>query len=166
MTAVLNDTTSLRAVYGAFPTGVTAVAALIDGTPVGLVASSFTTVSLAPPLVSVCMAHTSSTWPVLRRAESLGISVLSSEHRSICRRLAGPSDERFTGVAWRTTPDGAVLLDGAGAWLECSVDNEVRAGDHDIVVLRVHDLHADEAVDPLVFHSGTFRSLDPRFQEP
>ncbi|MFE3287545.1 flavin reductase family protein, partial [Streptomyces sp. NPDC059233] len=67
MTAVLHDTTSLRAVYGAFPTGVTAIAALIDGAPVGLAASSFTTVSLAPPLVSVCMAHTSSTWPVLRR---------------------------------------------------------------------------------------------------
>jgi flavin reductase (DIM6/NTAB) family NADH-FMN oxidoreductase RutF len=166
VTAVLHDTTSLRTVYGAFPTGVTAIAALIDGPPVGLVASSFTTVSLAPPLVSVCMAHTSSTWPVLRRAERLGISVLGTEHRSICRRLAGPSDERFTGVAWRATPDGAVLLDGAGAWLECSVDKEVRAGDHDIVVLRVHDLHADKAVDPLVFHASTFRSLGPRPQEP
>lgn len=166
MTAVLHDTTSLRTVYGAFPTGVTAIAALIDGPPVGLVANSFTTVSLAPPLVSVCMAHTSSTWPVLRRAERLGISVLGAEHRSICRRLAGPSDERFTGVAWRATPDGAVLLDGAGAWLECSVDKEVRAGDHDIVVLRVHDLHADKAVDPLVFHASTFRSLGPRPQEP
>jgi flavin reductase (DIM6/NTAB) family NADH-FMN oxidoreductase RutF len=166
VTAVLHDTTSLRTVYGAFPTGVTAIAALIDGPPVGLVASSFTTVSLAPPLVSVCMAHTSSTWPVLRRAERLGISVLGAEHRSICRRLAGPSDERFTGVAWRATPDGAVLLDGAGAWLECSVDKEVRAGDHDIVVLRVHDLHADKAVDPLVFHASTFRSLGPRPQEP
>ncbi|MFD9722393.1 flavin reductase family protein [Streptomyces sp. NPDC059072] len=161
MTAVLHDTTSLRAVYGAFPTGVTAIAALIDGAPVGLAASSFTTVSLAPPLVSVCMAHTSSTWPVLRRAGRLGISVLGAHHGPLCRRLAGPSDERFEGAAWRTTPDGAVLLEGAGAWLECSVDDEVRAGDHDIVVLRVHDLRLDEAVDPLVFHAGTFRSLTP-----
>lgn len=166
MTAVLHDTTALRTVYGAFPTGVTAVATLIDGTPAGLVASSFTTVSLAPPLVSVCMAHTSGTWPVLRRAERLGISVLGAEHRSICRQLAGPSDERFTGVAWRPTPDGAVLLDGAGAWFECSVDKEVRAGDHDIVVLRVHDLHADKAVDPLVFHASALRSLNPRPREP
>lgn len=166
MTAVVHDTTSLRAVYGAFPSGVTAVAALIDGAPVGLAASSFTTVSLTPPLVSVCMARTSTTWPVLRRAERLGISVLGAEHRSVCRRLAGPSGERFTGVAWRPTPDGAVLLDGAGAWLECSVHQEVGAGDHDIVVLQVHDLHADKAVDPLVFHASTFRSLDPRLQEP
>ncbi|MFB7372041.1 flavin reductase family protein [Streptomyces sp. NPDC056222] len=166
MTAVLHDTTSLRAVYGAFPTGVTAIAALIDGAQVGLVASSFTTVSLAPPLVSVSMAHTSRTWPVLRRAQRLGISVLGAEHGPLCRRLAGPSDERFAGAAWQTTPGGAVLLHGAGAWLECSVDNEVRAGDHDIVVLRVHDLRLDKAVDPLVFHSSTFRSLAPRSQEP
>jgi flavin reductase (DIM6/NTAB) family NADH-FMN oxidoreductase RutF len=166
VTAVVHDTTFLRAVYGAFPTGVTAVAALVGGAPVGLAASSFTTVSLAPPLVSVCMARTSATWPVLRHAERLGISVLGSQHRAICRRLAGPSDGRFAGVAWRTTRDGAVLLDGAGAWLECSVDQEVGAGDHDVVVLRVHDLHADKAVDPLVFHAGTFRSLDPRLQEP
>ncbi|KOG07021.1 MULTISPECIES: flavin reductase family protein [Streptomyces] len=166
MTAVLHDTTSLRAVYGAFPTGVTAIAALIDGTPVGLAASSFTTVSLAPPLVSVCVAHTSSTWPVLRRAERLGISVLGAEHGPLCRRLAGPSDERFAGAAWQATPDGAVLLHGAGAWLECSVDNEVRAGDHDIAVLRVHDLRLDDSVDPLVFHSSTFRSLAPRSREP
>lgn len=167
MTAVVHDTTSLRTVYGRFPTGVVAVAALIDSAPAGLAASSFTTVSLTPPLVSVCMAHTSSTWPVLRRAGRLGLSVLGSRHRAICRRLAGPSDGRFTGVAWRPTPEGAVLLDGAGAWLECSVEQEVRAGDHDIVVLRVHDLRADHAVDPLVFHAGTFRSLDPLpHQEP
>lgn len=166
MTAVLHDTTSLRTVYGAFPTGVTAVAALVDGAPVGLAASSFTTVSLTPPLVSVCMAHTSTTWPVLRRAERLGISVLGSQHRAVCRQLSGRDGERFTGVAWRATRRGAVLLDGAGAWLECSVDKEVRTGDHDIVVLQVHDLHADHAVDPLVFHARTFRSLDPLHQEP
>ncbi|MDH6108159.1 flavin reductase (DIM6/NTAB) family NADH-FMN oxidoreductase RutF [Kitasatospora sp. MAP12-15] len=166
MTALVHDTTSLRAVYGAFPTGVTALAALVNGRPVGMAASSFAAVSLTPPLVSMCMAHTSGTWPVLRRAERLGISVLGAEHGALCRRLAGPGDERFTGVAWRATPDGAVLLDGAGAWFECSVDQEVRAGDHDILVLRVHELHADPAVEPLVFHASTFRSLGPAPREP
>ncbi|SEL82084.1 flavin reductase family protein [Streptacidiphilus jiangxiensis] len=166
MTALLHDTTSLRAVYGAFPTGVTAVAAVVGGRPVGMAASSFTTVSLTPPLVSVCMAHSSSTWPALRRAERLGISVLASDHGPLCRRLAGPAEDRFTGVAWRATPDGAVLLDGASAWFDCSVEQEVRAGDHDILVLRVHDLRADPAVDPLVFHASTFRSLDPAATRP
>ncbi|MEY9941738.1 flavin reductase family protein [Streptacidiphilus sp. MAP5-3] len=158
-TSALHDAAALRAVYGAFPSGVTAVAALVEGRPVGLAASSFTSVSLAPPLVSVCAGQTSSTWPLLRRAERLGVSVLGAEHALLCRQLAGPSDERFTGVAWRATPDGAVLLDGASAWFDCSVEQEIRAGDHDILVLRVHDLYAEPDVEPLVFHTGTFRSL-------
>ncbi|MFC5905828.1 flavin reductase family protein [Streptacidiphilus monticola] len=161
MTALAHDTTSLRAVFGAFPSGVTALAALVGGRPVGLAASSFTSVSLTPPLVSVCMAHTSTTWPALRQAERLGISVLGADHGSLGRRLAGPSGERFNGVSWRATSDGAVLLEGASAWFECSVEQEVRAGDHDIVVLRVHDLNADPAVEPLVFHASTFRALVP-----
>ncbi|MFF5925349.1 flavin reductase family protein [Streptomyces hydrogenans] len=166
MTAVLHDTTSLRAVYGAFPTGVTAIAALVDGEPAGLAASSFTTVSLAPPLVSVCVAHASGTWPVLRRAGRLGVSVLGAGQGALCRRLAGPAAERFAGAPWRADEDGAVLLDGSAAWFTCSVDDEIRAGDHDIVVLRVHDLRLDRDVDPLVFHASSFRSLLPRPQEP
>jgi len=161
MTAVASDSRALRAVYGAFPTGVTAVAALVDGRPVGMAASSFTSVSLEPPLVSVCMAHTSRTWSVLRRAERLGISVLGAQHAALCRRLAGPAAGRFADAAWRAAPDGAVLLDGASAWFACAVEQEVRAGDHDVVVLRVHDLHLDPAIDPLVFHASTFRSLSP-----
>jgi flavin reductase (DIM6/NTAB) family NADH-FMN oxidoreductase RutF len=64
-------------------------------------------------------------------------------------------------VPWRATVDGAVLLDGAGGWLETSIDQQVRAGDHDIVVLRVHDLDADHTISPLVFHASRFRRLQP-----
>ncbi|RKE17203.1 flavin reductase family protein [Streptomyces sp. TLI_171] len=159
MTAVATDSRALRAGYGAFPTGVTAVAALVDGQPLGLAASSFTPVSLTPALVSLCMAHTSGTWPALRRAGRLGISVLGTDHGPLCRQLAGPADGRFTGAGWRATADGAVLLDGASAWFECAVEREIPAGDHDIVLLRVLDLHAEPAVDPLVFHASSFRSL-------
>src|SRR5690606_13074244 len=66
----------LRRVYGAYPTGVTAVAGLVGGRPVGIAASSFVPVSLTPPLVSVCVAHTSTTWPLLRDLPRIGISVL------------------------------------------------------------------------------------------
>ena len=70
------DPIALRRVFGAFPTGVTALAALVDGEPVGMAASSFVAVSLDPPLVSFCPAISSKTWPRLRRAARLGISVL------------------------------------------------------------------------------------------
>jgi flavin reductase (DIM6/NTAB) family NADH-FMN oxidoreductase RutF len=75
----------LRGAFAAFPSGVTAIAGMLDGHPVGMAASSFTSVSLEPPLVSVCMAHSSSTWPSLRRAPSIGVSVLAAGHGDIAR---------------------------------------------------------------------------------
>ena len=153
------DTRQLRRVFGAFPCGVTAVCALVDGQPAGLAASSFTSVSLNPPLVSVCVAHSSTTWPVLRQAARLGVSVLSADQEQACAQLSARGADRFAGLPFRATPGGAVLLDGASAWLECTIEQQVRAGDHDIVVLRVHDLDADHQVHPLVFHSSQFRRL-------
>lgn len=153
------DPDRLRHVVGAFPTGVTAVAAVVDGSSVGMAANSFASVSLDPPLVSVCVAHTSTTWPTLRRAPRLGVSVLGAEQAQAGRRLAQRGIDRFRDLGWRCTDTGAVLLDGVSAWLECDIDAEHRAGDHDIVVLRVHDLDADHGVHPLVFHGSEFRRL-------
>ena len=149
----------LRRVVGAFPTGVAALAAVVDGGPVGMVASSFTSVSLEPPLVSACVAHTSATWPTLRRATRIGVSVLGVNQEHVSRRMAAKGVDRFVGLDRRTTADGCVLLGGSAAWFDCTIDQEVRAGDHDIVVLRVHDLGFDPGVEPLVFHASTYRRL-------
>jgi flavin reductase (DIM6/NTAB) family NADH-FMN oxidoreductase RutF len=154
----------LRRVFSAFPTGVTAVAALVDGTPVGLAANSFTSVSLDPPLVSVCADLKSATWPLLRASSRLGISVLAAHQEQACRQLSAKSAtsaDRFAALDLRTTPDGAVFVEGASAWLDCSIQDVYPAGDHDIIVFRVHDLDDDQAAAPLVFHSSGFRTLHP-----
>lgn len=151
--------THLRRAFGAYPTGVTALAALIDGQPVGMTASSFTSVSLQPPLASVCIAHTSTTWPQLRRAPRLGVNVLSADQPHIARKLSSKGEDRFTGLPWRPTRLGAVLFGGASAWFDCSIADTVRAGDHDIVVLRIHELEADDSGKPLVFHASQFHTL-------
>jgi flavin reductase (DIM6/NTAB) family NADH-FMN oxidoreductase RutF len=153
------DPKDLRRVFGAYPTGVTALAALVDGVPVGMAANSFTSVSLDPPLVSVCVSTTSQTWPVLRRAVRLGVSVLGHEQEEASRSLAARGVDRFAGLTWRPTSDGAVLLGGVSAWLDCSVEREIRAGDHEIVLLRVHRLGTDPEVAPLVFHGSRYRRL-------
>ena len=153
------DPTTLRRVLAAFPTGVTALAALVDGEPVGMAANSFTSVSLDPPLVSVCVATTSATWPVLRRASRIGVSVLSHEQEAASRSLAKRGIDRFADVSWHTTDDGAILLDGATAWFDCSVEREIRAGDHEIVLLGVHGLGTDPQTPPLVFHGSRYRRL-------
>lgn len=150
---------ALRRVLGAFPTGVTALAALVDGEPAGLAANSFTSVSLQPALVSVCVATASQTWPRLRRAQRIGVSVLSHRQETASRRLAARGTDRFAGLSWYATGHGAVLLHDASAWLECSVQREIRAGDHDIVLLAVHGIGAAPHTPPLVFHGSAYRRL-------
>ncbi len=153
------DPIRLRAAFGVFPTGVVAVAAKVDGMLIGLAASSFTSVSLEPPLVSVSVATTSKTWPELRRAEHLGLTVLAEGHGELCRQLAGPVDSRFDGVAFTLSEDGAVTLDEGLAQFDCTIYREVEAGDHVIVLLQLHSVdHAAEG-QPLVFHRSGFGRL-------
>jgi flavin reductase (DIM6/NTAB) family NADH-FMN oxidoreductase RutF len=153
------DGKALRRAFGAFPTGVAALAALVDGEPVGMAVNSFTSVSLDPPLASVCAASGSRTWRRLRTAAHLGISVLSASQEQACVRLAARDVDRFAGLPWRASGDGAVLLGGASAWFECSVEREIRAGDHEIVVLRVHRFGVEPQPAPLVFHGSRYRRL-------
>ncbi|WP_170068240.1 flavin reductase family protein [Arthrobacter ruber] len=150
---------AMRRVTGAFPTGISLVAAIVDGHPVGLLANSFTSVSLDPPLVSVNVALTSTTWPALRNATRWGISILSAGHADKVRMLSRPSAERFTDIDWYQTEDGAVLLTGSSATFQVSLETEVHAGDHALALLRVHGLHRDMDANPLVFYGSQLRQL-------
>jgi flavin reductase (DIM6/NTAB) family NADH-FMN oxidoreductase RutF len=161
VTVQTHDTAGLRRVFGTFPTGVTAVAAFDGDVPLGLAASSFTSVSLDPPIVSVCIAHSSRTWPRIRRGPRVGISVLGEHQEEACRRLAARDVDRFASLRWRAAASGAVFVEGSSAWLDCSVHQEVAVGDHDVILLQVHAFDADPAVAPLVFHGSRFRQLQP-----
>lgn len=151
----------LREVFGIFPSGVVAVAALVDGAPVGLAASSFTSVSLDPPLVSFSIANTSKTWPDLRRAEHLGVTILADHHSTVARQLAGAVSQRFDGLPLTATPEGAVTLDDGLAHFDTTIYREVPAGDHTIVLLRLHAVGRAGLIDPspLVFHRSRFGRL-------
>lgn len=154
------DPTALRTAFSAFPSGVVAVAAEVDGMPVGMAASSFTSVSLSPPLVSFCIARQSSTWPTLRRALRLGVSVLADHHDRVCRQLAGPAAHRFEELALHRTDTGSVLLEDAVVAFEGSTYNVIPAGDHMLVLLRLHAIRqSDHDGSPLVFHRSTFGRL-------
>jgi flavin reductase (DIM6/NTAB) family NADH-FMN oxidoreductase RutF len=149
----------LRRAYGTFPSGVTAVCALIGGEPCGLAASSFTSVSLDPALVSVCVRRESSTWPRLRPAPRLGVSILSAGHQQHALALAGSASDRFRDLAWDADDQGAVLVAGAAARLTCRLEAELEAGDHLIALLRVETVEMTDGAAPLVFHASRFRTL-------
>lgn len=151
--------TSLREAFGHFPSGVIAIAAEVDGTLVGLAASTFVPVSLDPPLVSFCVQNTSETWPKLKNQPSLGISVLGEAHDSAARTLAAKTGDRFAGLETVSRESGAVFISGTSVWLESAIDQLVPAGDHTIVILRVSDITVHADVPPIVFHRSTFRRL-------
>jgi flavin reductase (DIM6/NTAB) family NADH-FMN oxidoreductase RutF len=151
--------TTLREAFGHFPSGVIAIAAEVDGTRVGLAASTFVPVSLDPPLVSFCVQNTSETWPKLRDLPSLGISVLGEAHDEAARTLAAKTGDRFAGLETVSRESGAVFVDGTSVWLESAIEQLVPAGDHTIVILRVSDITVHDDVPPIVFHRSTFRRL-------
>ncbi|WP_432488799.1 flavin reductase family protein [Kineococcus sp. SYSU DK018] len=173
--APVGDPKSLFATFAQFPSGVAALSALVDGEagpePVVLVASSFQVgISADPPLVLFAVQHTSTSWPRLRTALQrpgalLGVSVLGEAHDAAARQLACKAltaADRFAGIATTTTASGAHFVHGAPIWLECSIHSQVRAGDHDVVLLQVHTAASAPGTEPLVWHSSAFRTLTPR----
>jgi flavin reductase (DIM6/NTAB) family NADH-FMN oxidoreductase RutF len=153
------DAVRLREAFGVFPSGVVAVASEVDGQLIGLAASSFTSVSLEPALVSFSVANTSKTWPALRQSAHLGVTILADHHGDVCRQLAGPLEHRFDGLAVTATGDGAVTLDDGLAMFDCTIYNEVEAGDHTIVLLQLHAIEHADTSQPLVFHRSAFGTL-------
>lgn len=154
------DEPGLRRVFAHYPTGVAVVAAIVDGLPVGMTVSSFLSVSLDPPLVSISVSRTSTTWAQLRNAPSVGVSILAEHQEHISRRVSSKSEERFDSFEWETR-GGAVFIQDAVLRLDCAVDEHFPAGDHELVLLRICgiDLNPSVVPKPLVFHGSSYRRL-------
>jgi flavin reductase (DIM6/NTAB) family NADH-FMN oxidoreductase RutF len=153
------DQRELRDAYACFPSGVAALCALVDGQPVGMAASSFTSASLDPPLVSVFVNSTSATWRKLESLPRLGVSFLGADHDVMCRQLAAKTGDRFAGVCWEASAGGAVFIEGASVWLECSLYQSFMTGDHEMALLLIKSLKIEPHVSPLVFHASRFKQL-------
>ncbi|MDP9861166.1 MULTISPECIES: flavin reductase family protein [Streptosporangium] len=152
------DGTWFRSVLGHFATGVVAITAIDpdSGEPCGLAANSFTSVSLDPPLVAFCVAHTSTSWPRLRAAKSQTVNVLAEHQEAVCAALASRGGTKFAGLTWTDSPGGSPVIDEALAWIDCTIEAEYPAGDHVIVVARVHQLGLHGDGGPLLFFRGGY----------
>ncbi len=148
-----------RKACGAFATGV-AVAAVMgrDGKPHGLTVNSFTSVSLEPPLVLVCIGHKAATHGPFSSASAFTVNILSEEQRDLSARFASSHPNRFEGVDWYEGELGAPVLNGALAVLECEMRERMEAGDHTIFLGLVRRAGVRDGA-PLVYFSGKYREL-------
>ncbi|MFZ4603281.1 MAG: alpha/beta fold hydrolase [Caulobacterales bacterium] len=155
-----SDVRTLRDAMGCFATGVTVVTACdAEGCPVGLTANSFTSVSLDPPLVLVCIAKTAGSLAVLSSQPNFAINVLHIGQQPTSNRFARKEGDRFADVAWEPGASGAPILQGGLAAFECTRDAIHDAGDHVILIGRVDRARFDPYRDPLLYFRGRYRRL-------
>jgi flavin reductase (DIM6/NTAB) family NADH-FMN oxidoreductase RutF len=145
----------VKQAHRSFPTGVTVVTACTGGAPVGLAVNAFTSVSLDPPLVLVCVNSGSRSHPALCTARYLGISILSREQSGVARRFAISGGDKFSGIGWHHGEHGAPVLDRASASLEIEVTDRVVAGTHSVIFGRVVAVQTSKR-PPLVYSGGQF----------
>ncbi|CAM3257606.1 flavin reductase [Nocardioides dubius] len=162
------DPTTFRDVMAQWPSGVTVVTTLAqDGGWHGMTASSFSSVSLDPPLVSICLTKTLYSHELIERSGVFAINVLAKDQIDVGRRFAGMDKgvvDRFDGESWSTSATGAPLLDSALGWFDCRVVHAYPGGDHTIFVGEVLEGHAARRSAPLLFHSrgwGQFADVLP-----
>lgn len=157
------DKALFRRVLGNFAAGVTVVTTIDEEQrPYGLTATAFTSVSLLPPLVLVCVDKKSETYPHFERSRVFGVNFLARTQQDISHRFAVSGGDKFAGVSWRRGALGVPLLDGTVGYLECRLVHACPGGDHTIYVGEID--HADASgEEPLLYFRGAYccvRDLD------
>jgi flavin reductase (DIM6/NTAB) family NADH-FMN oxidoreductase RutF len=155
------DSKDFRRILGHYPTGVCAVTAVNNGLPVGMVVGSFTSVSLDPPLVAFFPDRGSTSWPKIEATGRFCVNILADHQHDVCRALASKSENKFEGVPYRTSGAGMPIIEESVAWIDCDLHAVHEAGDHFIVLGRVHSLDAEHAKRPMLFFQGGYGQFSP-----
>ena len=154
------DPPTYRAALARFASGVTIVTARdADGRDVGMTVSAFSSLSLEPPLVLVCIDRAASVAPVLQHCERFVVNILAEDQAPLSRLFARHEVDRFEGVAFQRGLHGIALLDGALAHLECHTHTRTPGGDHLILLGAVEAASLGEGT-PLLYFRGDYGRLD------
>ena len=155
-----SDERTLRDALGSFATGVTVVTCVDgEGRPFGLTVNSFTSVSLDPPLLLVCIAKRARCRGTLAEARHFAVNVLQTGQQPASIRFSTRDQDRFCTTPWSTGETGAPLLMDSLAVFECEREAVHDGGDHDILIGRVIRASFDPNLDPLLYFRGRYRRL-------
>lgn len=126
----------------------------------GMTATSFSSVSVDPPQILVCLNQNTDTGAVVLEHKHFVVNILGNEQQDVSNNFAGGSsqEERFAAVAWEAGENGAPVLTDALASLECTVVDQVLAGTHWIVIGEVQRVICRNG-EPLLYYSGAYRQL-------
>ncbi|MDG9725192.1 MULTISPECIES: flavin reductase family protein [unclassified Streptomyces] len=150
----------LRSAFRRHAAGVSVITARGDAGPVGFTATSLTSVSAEPPLLSFGIGTGSSSWPAVSEAEYVGVHLLGEHQQGLAATFARSGADRFAPpTAWREGPEGVPVLNGVLAWIVCRVVGRVPAGDHRIVLAEVLLGDSAGAGSPLLYHQGRYSGL-------
>lgn len=154
------DPFQFRQLLGRFATGVTILTvATPEGRPLGMTANSVASVSLQPPLISVCVDREADMHDVIIEAPEFVVNVLASPQEALARRFSDKHEDRFDGVGYHLSPEGQILLDGVLAHIVCQRQATYPAGDHTIVLGRVVGGVTSDG-RPLLYYRGGYAALD------
>lgn len=149
---------------GHFATGVTIVTTrLASGEPWGFTVNSFTSLSLAPPLILVCVDHGTESFAAMSQAEYFAVNFLAEDQEELSRIFASKLGDRFERVSYRKAPKGSPLLDGCLGYVECRNVASHAYGDHTILIGEVLSAQASGG-PPLLFYRGAYTRLEPSLE--
>lgn len=152
----------LRSAFGSYVTGVTVATATSEaGEPVGFTANSFTSVSLDPALLLICVGKSLSSYSVFSNVQNFAVNILGSDQKQLADRFARYKGERFEDIGWQTSERNNPLLDGSCAWFDCSLFSRIDAGDHDVLIGRIHEF-TDHGENGLGYFRHEYFSTDRR----
>ena len=154
------DPDAFRSLLGRFASGITVVTTVDEtGRDVGMTVSAFSSVSLDPPLVVICVARDASVFNELTAAHYVVVNILAAEQESLSLRFAGPVSDRFDGLGYSRAKTGAPILDDVLAWCECRVVHRHEAGDHLLLVAEA-ERGAVRDHKPLLYYRGGYAQLE------
>ncbi|MFG2129408.1 flavin reductase family protein [Streptomyces sp. NPDC048751] len=150
----------LRSAFRRHAAGVAVITARGENGPVGFTATSLTSVSAEPPVISFGISTGASSWPAISGADHVGVHVLGEHQQELAATFARSGADRFGApTAWTEGPEGVPVLDDVLAWLVCRVVARVPAGDHRVVLAEVVLGDPTGAGRPLLYHQGRFTAL-------
>lgn len=157
------DPALFREALGHHPTGVAVISSIdAEGQPIGLVVGTFNSVSLDPPLVGFFPMVESRSWAAVREAGFFTVNILAHDQEDICRAVTRRQPNKFEGLSWTPSSNGAPVLDDVVLSIDCTLDNVAPAGDHYFVTGLVEDLTVHRPVPPLLFFQGGYGGFVPR----